>query len=158
MTNRTKAVFWIIFVFLAGSFVGGALSYALIRPAHFHAGGDTDRRPAGTRAGTALAATGSRFLQRLDRALDLDPEQEVQVRRIVEATRKSFREAADEASRMHRKIRKQARNQIRDLLKPEQVEKYDEMIRLKDRRFREGKRRGPGPSSIIQAGSLRRRN
>ena len=144
MTNRTKAVFWIIFVFLAGSFVGGALSYALIRPAHFHAGGDTDRRPPARGPGQPRR-NGSRFLQRLDRALDLDPDQEVQARRIVEATRKSFREAADEASRMHRKIRKQARNQIRDLLKPEQVEKYDEMIRLKDRRFREGKRRGPGP-------------
>jgi hypothetical protein len=64
----------------------------------------------------------------------------------VEATRKSFREAADEASRKHKEIRTQARSRIRALLRPEQVEKYDEMTRRKDRRFREGKRRRPGSS------------
>ncbi len=140
MTNRTKAVFWIIFVFLAGSFVGGALSFVLIRPAYFHAGGGPDRRPPAREPGQPRR-NGSRFLQRLDQALDLDPDQEIQVRQIVETTRKTFREAAEEAARMHREIRKQARNQIRALLRPEQVEKYDEMTRRKDRRFREGKRR-----------------
>ena len=144
MTNRTKAVFWIIFVFLAGSFVGGALSYVLIRPAHFHAGGGPDRRPSAREPGQPRR-NGSRFFQRLDQALDLDPDQETQVRRIVEKTRKTFREAAEEAARMHREIRKQARNQIRALLRPEQVEKYDEMTRRKDRKFREGRRREPGP-------------
>ena len=143
MTNRTKAVFWIIFVFLSGSFVGGVLTHVLIRPAHFHAGGGPDRRPPAREPGQARR-NGSRFLQRLDQALDLDPDQETEVRRIVETTRKKFRGAAEEASRMHRAIRKQARNQIRALLRPEQVEKYDEMTRRKDRRFREGKRRGPG--------------
>ena len=145
MTNRTRAVFWIIFVFLAGSFVGGALSYVLIRPGHFHAGGGPDRRPPAREPGQPRR-NGSRFLQRLDRALDLDPDQETRIRQIVEATRKSFREAADEASRKHKEIRTQARSRIRALLRPEQVEKYDEMTRRKDRRFREGKRRRPGSS------------
>ena len=143
MTNRTKAVFWIIFVFLSGSFVGGVLTHVLVRPAHFHAGVGPDRRPPARESGQARR-NGSRFLQRLDQALDLDPDQEAEVRRIVETTRERFRGAAEEASRMHREIRKQARNQIRALLRPEQVEKFDEMIRRKDRRFREGKRRGSG--------------
>ena len=143
MTNRTKAVFWIVFVFLAGSFIGGAVTYVAVRPAHFHAGGGPDQGPP-AREGGKPRRNGSRFLRRLDQALDLDPDQEVQVRRIVEATRKSFREAADEASRKHRKIRSQARNRIRSLLRSEQVEKYDGMIRRKDRRLREGKHRKPG--------------
>ena len=145
MTNRTRAVFWIIFVFLAGSFVGGVLTHVLIRPAHFHAGGGPDQRPSVREPGKPRR-NGSRFVQRLDRALDLDPDQETRILQIVETTRNRFREAADEASRMHREIRKQARNQIRALLRPEQAAKYDEMTRRKDRRFREGKRRGPGPA------------
>lgn len=144
MTNRTRAVCWIIFVFLAGSFVGGVLTHVLIRPAHFHAGGGPDRRHSVREPGRPRR-NGSRFLRHLDQALDLDPDQEVQVRRILETTRKSFREAAEEAGKMHREIRNHAGNQIRALLRPEQVEKFDEMTRRMDRRFREGKRRRPGP-------------
>ena len=145
MTNRTRAVFWIIFVFLAGSFVGGVLTHVLIRPAHFHAGGPPDQRPSAREPGKPRR-NGSRFVQHLDRALDLDADQEVQVRQIVETTRKSFREAAEKAGRMHREIRSQARDQIRVLLRPEQVEKFDEMNRRMERRIREGKRRRPAPA------------
>ncbi|MDE2928162.1 MAG: hypothetical protein OXT71_17360 [Acidobacteriota bacterium] len=144
MTNRTKAVFWIIFVFLSGSFVGGVLTHVLIRPAQYHAGGGPDRRPPAREPGQPRR-NGSRFFQHLDRVLDLDSEQEVQVRRILETTRKSFREAAEEAAKMHREIRSQAGNQIRVLLRPEQAEKFDEMTRRMERKFREGKRRRLGP-------------
>lgn len=144
MTNRTKAVFWIIFVFLSGSFVGGVLTHVLIRPAHFHAGGGPDRRHSAREPGRSRR-NGSRFLRHLDQALALDPDQEAQVRRVLEATREKFRGAAEEASRMHREIRKQAGDQIRALLRPEQAEKFDEMTRRMDRRFREGKRRRSGP-------------
>lgn len=144
MTNRTKAVFWIIFVFLSGSFVGGVLTHVLIRPAHFHAGGGPDRRHSAREPGQPRR-NGSRFFKHLDRTLDLDSDQEVQVRRILEATRKSFREAAEEAGKMHREIRSRAGNQIRALLRPEQAEKFDEMTRRMEKRFREGKRRRAGP-------------
>ncbi len=139
MTSRSKAVLWILFVFMVGGVFGGTLTYLLIHPAPFFSG---DRsHPRQRRRNGDPERRFERMLKRISDAVELDDEQRPQLRQILEQSRVLYRTAADEADSRHRELRLATRQKIRSILRPNQLENFEDFVRQRDERFQ---RRHPG--------------
>ncbi len=133
MTSRSKAVLWILFVFMVGGVFGGTLTYLLIHPAPFHS---SDRaHPRQRRRNGDPEQRFERMLKRMSDAVGLDDEQRAQLRQILEESRALYRTAADEAGSRHREIRLATREKIRSILRPQQLENFEDYVRRRDERF-----------------------
>jgi hypothetical protein len=69
-----------------------------------------------------------RYLDKLERELSLGPDQKTQVAAILDQTGTRFRELRDRMDPEFAAIRQQQRQQIRELLSPEQQGKYQKML------------------------------
>ena len=134
MTSRTKAVFWILFVFMVGGVFGGTLTYLLIHPSPFHNRDQTHSRQ--QRRNADPERRFERILKRISDAVALDDEQRPQLRQILEESRALYRTATDEAGSRHREIRLATREKIRSILRPEQLKDFEELVRQRDERSR----------------------
>jgi uncharacterized membrane protein len=131
LTSRNKAVLWILFVFMVGGVFGGTLTYVLIHPSPFYS---SDRpRPQQKKRGNPEQWL-ERVVRRISKAAELDEEQQGEVRRILEASRVLFRRAAEEADSRKREIIMANREKIRAILRPEQVEDFNEYVRQREER------------------------
>jgi Spy/CpxP family protein refolding chaperone len=122
MTRR--AYLYFIITFLLGIVVGGAgvLFYGWYG-GHWHRGFEKQR-----------------IVQRLTRELNLTDAQVKQLDQIVDDSMKRFAELRKQFEPQFDAAREESNNRIRQILTPEQLTKFDEMVR----RFEErGKRRRP---------------
>ena len=133
MTSRTKAVLWILFVFMVGGVFGGTLTYLLIHPAPFHR--SDQAHPRQGRRKVDPERRFERMLKRISDAVELDDEQRPKLRQILEESRVLYRTAADEAGSRHREIRLATRQKIRSILRPDQIEPFEDFVRRRDQRF-----------------------
>ena len=133
MTNRTKAVLWILFVFTVGGVFGGTLTYLLIRPAPFLS--SDQAHPRQRRGKADPEGRFERLLKRISDAVELDDEQRPQLRQILEESRVLYRALTDEAGSGHREIRLATREKIQSILRPHQVEFFEDFIRRRDQHF-----------------------
>ncbi len=138
MTSRTKAAFWIFFVFMVGGVFGGTLTYLLIHPAPFLS--SDQEHPRQRRRGADPERRFERMLQRISDAVELDDEQRPQLRKILEESRVLYRSAADDADSRRREIRLATRQKIRSILRPQQLENFEDFVRQRDER---SQKRGP---------------
>jgi Spy/CpxP family protein refolding chaperone len=86
--------------------------------------------------------TKDRAVARLKKALDLSEPQVQQVSQIFDETAQKMRDLEKQVEPQFRAIREDARNRIRQILNPEQVKKFDALVKRIDERHR---RHGPPP-------------
>jgi len=88
MTNRNKAVVWVLAVFLLGALSGGTLVYLLlILP-------DSSTTPAAARnGGRGNRESPKEAMKRLSKDLNLDEKQQVEVEKIFQDARRESHEA-----------------------------------------------------------------
>ncbi len=127
MTNRNKAVLWVLAVFLLGAMSGGTLVYLLILP--------DSTSPAASKPGRGRESHPD-AMKRLAKDLNLDEKQQAQVDQIFQDARKKSHEA-------FKVIRTGIHDQLKQVLRPEQLAKFDKVMR--ERRPPGGDRGGPPP-------------
>jgi len=82
------------------------------------------------------------FVQYLTRELNLDAQQSRQLTQILDESRKKYEALHSQVRPQFEALRQETDNQIRQILKPEQARKFDDVIR----RWRPGPGLGPaGP-------------
>lgn len=123
--NRRKlgAIFALLCAFVLGAVAGGfgAKSYILNRFAD-RMGGPPGRARMGFR------------IEAMTRALDLDAAQRTKVQQIFEAHEDERRKAFEKCEPEHRALRGKIDGEIREVLTPQQREKYEQMLERHDRR------------------------
>ncbi|MGH9815160.1 MAG: hypothetical protein ACRD5F_13950 [Candidatus Acidiferrales bacterium] len=121
--NR-KAIFSVVAVFVLGALLGGLAVYAWTERVH----------------GAPIVHTRKSSVVRLTEALDLTPPQQEQVRAILSATKSQFDVTYDTIRPQMDAIRQQGRQQIRAILAPEQLPRFEEHLRqLDEERKRKGR-------------------
>jgi Spy/CpxP family protein refolding chaperone len=143
VTTKLKASLLLIGVFVLGAMAGGGVSFAY------------SQRQAAEMLGTGPPDfRARRFFHALSRELDLSEEQELSIRKIMEAQgpkREALsRELFEKCGKPLREQREQVEAEIRAVLTPEQRSRFDEITEKHHRRFLfDGPRRRhggpPGP-------------
>ena len=130
-TATRKAALWVGTVFLLGAALGGVLGYLF---AH---------RPVSA-ANTQLSETERRAqkVQRMTEDLSLTPQQAQQLDAIIQERHAESQAIRDQADLQVAAVRQKGRAQIRAILNPDQVPKFEELVKRRDE---ERKRNGPPP-------------
>ena len=127
--NR-KAILTVVGVFVLGMLVGG-LAIHLAESRVFGVG------PRGARGGPG------EVVKHLTTELSLDPAQQEQLTSILEETRTRYVKLYEPIRPEHERIRQEGRVRIRAILKPEQIDKYNEFLRqLDEKQKRNNKKNG----------------
>jgi Spy/CpxP family protein refolding chaperone len=121
MTRR--AYIYFAATFLLGIVVGGAgfLFYAW-NTGHWH------RRPAK-----------ERIVRRLTRDLNLTPDQVNQLQQIMDDSEKKMKDVRTQVRPQFDAIRREGHEHIREILNPEQLKKFDEILRRHEERRKRGR-------------------
>jgi Spy/CpxP family protein refolding chaperone len=121
MTRRAYVYF--ILTFLLGVIVGGAgvLFYGWYG-GHWHRGFEKQR-----------------IVRHLSRELKLTDTQVKQLDQIVDDSMKRFRELRKQSEPQFEAVREESNNRIRQILTPEQLTKFNEMLRVVDERMKKGR-------------------
>jgi len=115
-----RAYLYFVLTFLLGAIVGGtSVYYYAWSTGHWH-------RPFNRQD----------FVRRLKVELNLSDTQVSQVEQIIEGTTGKLRSAQQQADAQFNSIREESRNGIRKILSPEQIQKFDELVRRWDERRR----------------------
>jgi Spy/CpxP family protein refolding chaperone len=115
-----RAYLYFALTFLLGVIVGGAsVYYYAWSTGHFH-------RPFNRQS----------FVQRLRNELNLSDSQVPQLEQILEGSTSRFTAAQQQSDAQLNAIRQETRSQIRQILTPEQSQKFDELTRRWDERRR----------------------
>jgi len=115
-----RAYLYFALTFLLGAIVGGTGVY------YFAWSSGHWRRPFNRQ----------NYVHRLKAELNLSDSQLTQVEQILDGTTKKFRSAQQQADAQLNAIRQEARAGIRQILSPEQAQKFDELVRRWDERRR----------------------
>jgi hypothetical protein len=83
------------------------------------------------------------FFEALRRNLDLNSQQAMEIRTIVDETRGDYRQLRAEVRPRYDSLRQKARVRIRALLSPEQQQKFDTMVAQRDARRDEEEKNRP---------------
>jgi Spy/CpxP family protein refolding chaperone len=129
MTNRNRAVIWVLAVFLLGAFSGGMLVYLLVLPSSA-----TPLR--GERPDFRDPKVREEAMKRLSQELMLTAEQETQVAEILE-------QARVESQQIMHQTREQTHERLRVVLTPEQMDRFEKYMKHEKGR-RGGGGRPPG--------------
>jgi hypothetical protein len=125
--SRSKARVIVVSVFVIG-FAAGALSLNLYQRLN------PSSNEKGPRGGPGV------LLKRMNEEVGLEPDQQEQIRKILDETREKYGEIRKEMDPAIKNfeprfnaVREESRNRIRALLSPEQLPKYEEMVTKHDR-------------------------
>jgi Spy/CpxP family protein refolding chaperone len=115
-----RAYLYFALTFLLGAIVGGTCVYYYAWSAgHW-------RRPFNRQS----------FVSRLKGELNLSDTQVPQLEQILDGSTKKFKSAQQQANSQLNAIREETRNGIRQILSPQQAQKFDELVRRWDERRR----------------------
>jgi hypothetical protein len=119
-----RAYLYFALTFLLGVVVGGtSVYYYAWSTGHWH--GPFNRQS---------------FVQRVKSELNLSDTQVPQLEQILEGSTSRFRAAQQQSDAQLNAIRQETRNQIRQILTPEQSQKFDELARRWDERRKHSSR------------------
>lgn len=138
MKSRNKAILWVVSVFLIGALFGGTASYFFVKPI---VSGTAGRRPDQS---LRRPPSPEQVLKRFAERLNLDSQQQAQVRVILENSRKRYHAANQESRKLFHGVRQSTLEEIRAVLRPEQVPKLENFIREEDERWQERRRNRDG--------------
>ncbi|HXK61871.1 MAG TPA: hypothetical protein PLP42_18440 [Acidobacteriota bacterium] len=114
MTNRNKAVLWVLTVFLLGVLSGGTLAYLLIPV--------DSSQPVSARREGRPRLSHKEAMERLAKDLGLDSQQQAQVDQI-------FSDARQESHAAFKEVRKRIHKRLKEVLRPEQFEQFQKAMR-----------------------------
>ena len=121
---RRRAYIYFALTFLLGVIVGGAsIYYYAWSTGHWH-------RPFNRQS----------FVQHVKSELNLSDTQVPQLEQILEGSTGKFGATQQQCDAQLNSIRQETRNQIRQILTPEQSQKFDELVRRWDERRRRASR------------------
>ncbi|MGO8734136.1 MAG: hypothetical protein ACLQVM_15290 [Terriglobia bacterium] len=119
-----RAYLYFALTFLLGAIVGGiSVYYYAWSTGHWH-------RPFDRQG----------FVRRLKGELNLSDTQVPQLEQILEGSTKKVRSAQQQSDAQFNAIREETRNNIRQILSPQQTQKFDEFVRRLDERRRQAAR------------------
>ena len=122
--NR-KAVLLVFVLFLLGVAVGGLGTYAVTT--HVLA----------ARPQMSLAHNPGQVMARFTRELELTPDQQSQIQAIFNDTRGKYAQLHERLDPEYEQVRQQGRQRIRQVLTPEQLPKFEELLRQLDEERRQ---------------------
>jgi len=111
MKTTSKAIVWIVVVFVTGVLFGGALTFVIYQP----------NKPPWTDHRMSTRKSPDRLLGAITEKLNLDEEQQEQFRKLLIETRDQFRAARQE-------IQEETRERIEAILSTDQLEQFDEFM------------------------------
>ncbi|MDA2913708.1 hypothetical protein MYX77_07085 [Acidobacteriia bacterium AH_259_A11_L15] len=121
-----RAVVYLLLVFLLGFAGGGLASYWAAKAGWFHRfGAGGERGP----------------LKWLTRELDLTPEQQEQLKPILDKTGQEYFLLYEKVRPEFEQVRQQTREKIRALLTPEQRARFEELVREMEEKEAEARRK-----------------
>jgi len=121
---RGRAYIYFALTFLLGVILGGAcLYYFAWSTGHWH-------RPFNRQS----------FVRHLKADLNLSDAQVLQLERILESSTSKFTSAQQQSDAQLNAIRQETRDAIRQILSPQQIQKFDELVRRWDERRRRSPR------------------
>lgn len=88
------------------------------------------------------------FLERLDRELKLTPDQHKQIDQVLDDGQKRTKEIWDRINPELREEMKKSREQIRDLLTPEQRTKFEDLMKARQPKPKEGQPKNNLPPAL----------
>ena len=132
-----KATLLVLLIFGTGVLLGGTLIFFWAQP----------RLPfpglgPGVRQEGRTNQSPERGLSYLSDLLGLNPSQRGELHRILEESRQQLGAVNRQANRRHRALRGETLEQIRAILEPDQMAKFEDFLAQRDR---DGQRRRPGP-------------
>ena len=147
-----KVIFATLVIFAAGMMVGAAITRfqrCHFRPflaAHEPANKNVALPVTNREPGRLLIPTGrppfrnlsKDFLERLDRELQLEPEQRQQIETILQESQRTTREIWKKIEPEMREQKEKARSQIRETLNPEQAVRFEELMKRPAKPPKEG--------------------
>lgn len=95
----------------------------------------------GDRRGGDRRDRGARLAERLNSELQLTPDQQTKVEAALASNRERARQFWGESRTAYETLRKEFRQDIRELLNPDQQQRFDEMIQRDDERRRQREER-----------------
>ncbi|MFI5057622.1 MAG: hypothetical protein ACHQLQ_05505 [Candidatus Acidiferrales bacterium] len=116
-----KAALWVGVVFLLGAALGGVLGYVCARRSH-----------AATTAPQSEEGRRTHRVAQLTRELSLTPAQSQQVDAILRERHAEARAIRDQTDAQIDQVHQKGRQQIREILTPEQKPKFEEFLRRLD--------------------------
>lgn len=136
--NTWKVIFATVIIFGAGVVTGGLLvKYSVPTPSH-------PQHPAANRV-QPISAGGLRieFLRRVERDLNLTPDQREQVDKILAASQERSKKIMEPVTPKIREELQQTREQFRGVLNPEQKIRFDELLKQQQQHQRDQRRTPP---------------
>ncbi|MGH9340232.1 MAG: hypothetical protein ACRD1R_11770 [Acidobacteriota bacterium] len=135
MNSRSKALFWVVFIFLAGGAFGSVSTYLWMDRApsqadatdHQHQDGKKESHP-------------GKIMDRLSAELALNEQQTVNIRQILERSREQYKLCWNEARARSKEIGAKTRAEIMNALDSEQKIKFQEFLRRHDDRHHDDKK------------------
>jgi uncharacterized membrane protein len=115
MKTSSKAVIWIVVVFLTGALFGSALTFVIYQP---HKPPWADRK-------TRQNKSPDEFVQLMSDKLKLNEQQRNQLRTMMIETRDQFRNQFKETQQ---EIRIETRKRLQSILSPDQLKLWDEEL------------------------------
>lgn len=122
-------------MFLTGLLSGSGLTYVFVRPAVSQSDRPQSGRPWHRPPDVEEVVKG------FSRNLDLDPEQEKQVREILLRSREKYDAAYKRVRQKHHEIRQATLEEIRGILRPDQRQKLEDFVKKRDRQWREHRKK-----------------
>jgi len=128
LKNRSKAILWILTTFSLGAVFGALVEFMWIkselRPGWDHRVQQMHRQQ----------PPPERVLNHLSNLLDLDDAQESELNQVFEESRHHHRQVNRHSRDRYQTIRRQTQEHIRSILRPDQVEKFEEFLRRRQQR------------------------
>jgi len=115
MKTTSKALVWIIVVFVTGILFGSAVTFVLYQPERT-SWKDQDSRK---------KRSPEKFVELMADKLELEPGQSEQFRALILESRDRFREAHRAANQQ---VKREIREELRSILRTDQLKKFDEIM------------------------------
>lgn len=137
MNNRSRAVVWVLAVFLIGALTGGAMVYLFMAPRSTAFDSGTTRPPRSPRDNP------ERMMDDLSQLLALSEEQKTQMRQIFDESRKDYRHA-------FKAVRNKTHRKFEEILTAEQMQKFDDFMRQREHEREQNRDRSRQENQQVQ--------
>jgi Spy/CpxP family protein refolding chaperone len=147
--NTWRVILATMVIFGTGVVTGGLLvRYAEHGPARHpqHTGSVTHPAPASPAAGSRIE-----FLRRLERELDLTPEQREPIDKVLKDGQERTKKLMETVEPRRREEFKRTMEEFRAVLTPEQGKRFDELVKQQQQRAREQRKAAPPKEHPLQS-------
>ena len=145
---KASAVLLIVFVAGAGTGYVGGHKYAEYKFINEYKSRSDAPKPLARMTRARRARSGNRFMRRLERDLNLNPAQRVNVDRALQRHYERIRDIRSHMSPQINSIMQEIRNDVRSFLDNEQQTSFDRIVEKfeerRKRRWRKGRKHHPG--------------